>query len=442
MGAWAAHLPAPSDHTRTQGAAVTVRVERSKPTGRSALAMGVTLTQYTLDPWGEPAAIARGKALLAAATHFQNQSIYGWGTTNPEPSPGVYDWSSLDRRMALIRSLGATPVITLCCAPDWMTRLGRNTSTYPNIPPTPAHYRDFATLARQIAHRYPDVHYFQVWNEMKGFYVDPFGRYPAQGYRRSPNAPTVDNNVDYIAYTHLYNAVYDALKAVNLQIQVGGPYLVIDSTGDPLTPQNRAVLTYWLAHKHGADFLSIDHSLVPYTAASVPSPAAILGRTNQFERIAHQVRQLTSLPLWWAESYFDSNFNRLGHATYRFQAAVLASITYHELRGGATATLQLGPQGNAHWPYHGDQQSLFSDTRQAGGGRPFPYYAAFKSFHTDFAPGTQLYQTTASSPEVEALASATRVMLINKRPTSLTVNLDGTPFTLAPYQVHTFRLRR
>jgi hypothetical protein len=26
-------------------------------------------------------------------------------------------------------------------------------------------------------------------------------------------------------------------------------------------------------------------------------------------------------------------------------------------------------------------------------------------------------------------------MLINKRPTSLTVNLDGTPFTLAPYQI-------
>ena len=44
----------------------------------------------------------------------------GWGGGNPEPSPGKYDWGSLDVRVETMRRTGARMVITLCCAPDWM----------------------------------------------------------------------------------------------------------------------------------------------------------------------------------------------------------------------------------------------------------------------------------------------------------------------------------
>ena len=44
----------------------------------------------------------------------------GWGGGNPEPSPGEYDWGSLDVRVETMRRTGARMVITLCCAPDWM----------------------------------------------------------------------------------------------------------------------------------------------------------------------------------------------------------------------------------------------------------------------------------------------------------------------------------
>lgn len=44
----------------------------------------------------------------------------GWGASNPEPSPGHDDFVALDRRVALMLRTGATPVLTLCCAPDWM----------------------------------------------------------------------------------------------------------------------------------------------------------------------------------------------------------------------------------------------------------------------------------------------------------------------------------
>ena len=112
-----------------------------------------------------------------------------------------------------MRRLGTTPVITLCCAPDWMTRLGTPTSHYPLLPPTEAHVRDFADLAARVARRYPDVRRFVVWNEMKGLW--------------DPQAHAWDVQ----RYTRLYNAVHDALKAVDPGILVGGPYLNVRGTG-------------------------------------------------------------------------------------------------------------------------------------------------------------------------------------------------------------------
>jgi hypothetical protein len=428
----AAGLPPPGNVPRAVAAAhVTVTVDRTTPAGPSQLALGVTHTQYSLDPSGDPTAVASGKALLAAATVYQNQSIYGWGATNPEPSPGVYDWSNLDQRLNLIRATGGTPVITLCCAPDWMTSLDTPTSSDPRLPPTMAHYADFANLARQVALRYPDVKYYQVWNEMKGFW----------------NSAT--NNWDYAAYTSMYNAVYDALKAVSPDIKVGGPYLVLEGTGasslgvpatwataDPITARNRQVLTYWLANKHGADFVCVDHAVVqPTQDTNSYTEAQLLQLTHWFSDILTQLRSLTTLPIWFAEDYFDPILDAGVNYDHSFQAVIQASILYHEVVGGAAVALHWQPQGVSTKAYQGDQESLFSDTRVAGGGQPFPFYGVFKAIHDDFPPGTQLYQARSSSPDVAVLASATQTLLLNKRPSSTTVSVDGTLLTLAGYDV-------
>ena len=98
-----------------------VRITASPSSGPTArLSVGVTHTQVTADQWRDQSATARARSILLLTSRYQNQSIMGWGALNPEPTPGVYDWSSLDRRMALIRRASGTPVITLCCAPDWM----------------------------------------------------------------------------------------------------------------------------------------------------------------------------------------------------------------------------------------------------------------------------------------------------------------------------------
>jgi len=130
--------------------------------GVSSLDNGVTFENNTLIP-GDVNAITSAKAYLAQAAHYENQFTYGWGTSNPEPMPGVYNWASLDGRVQLMKSTNATPVLTLVSAPDWMNYLARlsNTNTISAVSvtgsavavrlgtsiPTQNHFQDFADLA-------------------------------------------------------------------------------------------------------------------------------------------------------------------------------------------------------------------------------------------------------------------------------------------------------
>ncbi|MBV9864949.1 MAG: hypothetical protein JO316_06335 [Abitibacteriaceae bacterium] len=397
---------------------VTITVDRSKPVGVSHFETGVTHTQYSLDAWGDAASIARSKQLLQAACRYQNQHIMGWGADNPERAPGVYNWASLDARINLIRSMHATPVITLCGAPDWMKggTPGKTDWSKLEVAPLPAHYDDFAALARQVAQRYPDVKYFQVWNEMKGLWK-----------------PAI-NNWDYVAYTALYNKVYDALKSVNRDIKVGGPYLVIEGTGSkrgdwstaaPITPRQWDVLNYWLQHKHGADFITLDRGLKDFHDKSLYTDAEAMALTHFFGDVARQIKDKTNLPLWWAEYYGWHNGDR------DFVAANYASIMQHMVRADTAVALLWQPQdaGNEL------QEALFSDTRHPGGGQPFPFYPVFKAFHDSFGPGTLLYPAVVSSPDVEVLASAHKIMLINKHNGQVQVSLNGQLITLKRYEV-------
>ena len=407
-----------------RGTIIDVEVDRSASAGESRLALGVTHGQYSLDPWGDPAAVQRGRALVQRVARLQNQHIYGWGALNPQPRPGVFDWASLDRRVALMRSTGARPVITLCCAPDWMTRLGAPTSRYPNLPPTPAHYDDFARLAATIARRYPDVRHFMVWNELKGFYDRDRGRW------------------DVESYTRLYNEVHAALKAVDPALQVGGPYLVLEGTGsrhlgrhgrttaEPITDRDREVLDHWLANARGADFVVIDRSVHPSHDRNRYSRGEYLDLTRWFEDVTRQVRRLTPLPVWFAEDYFRDARD------WRFQAAGLASMLAAEVRGGASASLRWAPQGTRDRATRNNRQSLFSDTHGPGGGQPFPAFFVYEAFAQHFPPGTRLVKATSSLPErLGVLASPAVTLLINRRPYRLRVRLDGETLRLAPYEV-------
>ncbi|EFF90240.1 LOW QUALITY PROTEIN: beta-xylosidase, partial [Streptomyces sp. e14] len=282
---------------------------------------GFTHTQFSADQ-GSPAAVDRVKGLLGKDGSLpQNQAIMGWGADNPEPVEGRYDFAALDRRIDFMRSSGATPVITLCCAPDWMKggRAGVDSTDWSQAAletaPTPDHYADYAALAATVAERYPDVRHFIVWNEFKGFWNDGASRW------------------DYEGYTKLYNLVYRALKRVDPQIMVGGPYLVMDSL-DPRQKDNASTalrgdwgaldqrvldaFAYWNAHKAGADFVVVDGSSYTKDDDLLPDEFAA---TEKFTAVGRWVRQQThGLPLWWAEYYVepaDGNDDRKGWTEQR-----------------------------------------------------------------------------------------------------------------------------
>ena len=184
--------------------------------------------------------------LPVEARAYQNAFIMGWGMDDPEPSPGHYDWGSLDSYVKLMTDTHAIPFISLCCAPGWMRPEGYQ-DDWQHLETAPATYYDddFARLAATVAKRYPQVEFKGMWG-------------------RDPGAtPDIGNRWDYERYTDLYNAVYDAVKAVRPDAKIGGPYL----GADPINADGEAIYSYWLQRKHGADFIVLDGGPQPFRAS-------------------------------------------------------------------------------------------------------------------------------------------------------------------------------
>lgn len=414
-------------------APVRVTVTPGRVEGKSALTLGVTHTQYApLDGHGDAEAIARARTLLRAAGPLQNQHIMGWGALNPQPEPGRFDWASLDARLKLIRDTGGTPVLTLCCAPDWMKGGGSGQTEWENleVAPRPEHFDDFARMAGDIARRYPDVLHYQVWNELKGFWN------------------RAENRWDYEGYTNLYNKVYTALKAVNPKIQVGGPYIPFrpDAVNPGTLPARDARLRdqpygsvdqrtldafeYWNAHKVGADFVTND--LGSYNRGR--PPADPFAATQLYTDMTAWLSARTKLPIWWAEWYATSY--SVPTFSPEQQNALMAVTLARLVRAGVSVALRWAPQGDAGRCCEGSQESLWSDVRQAGGGKPFPAATTTAAFVAHFAPGTPLVNVQTSSASVFALASDKRVLLVNTTGAPLRVTLNQrAPITLSPYEV-------
>jgi hypothetical protein len=335
-------------------------------TARARFQVGVTHEHHTLDAGGDAAAIARATVILRSVGPLQNQSIMGWGAGNPEPSPGHYDWASLDRRMALIRATHGVPVITLCCAPDWMKggRAGHTDWNRLAVAPSRRHFDEFARLAVAVARRYRSVRHYQVWNELKGFW----------NYKQ--------NRWDYEGYTALYNQVYDSLKRVDRSLRIGGPYVPMDSlrsadaaggkASDVSGPwgviDQRALdaVTYWLAHKHGADFISIDGG-TDTRDGYFPPPAQ---GAQKFAAVTRWLRARTTLPIWWSEFYAPKD------ATGASTPAAISDALVALRDSGASVALLWSSECQP-----GDAlPCLWTSTFTPAGGRPTPYLQIIRAY--------------------------------------------------------------
>ncbi|GAA3517233.1 hypothetical protein [Actinocatenispora rupis] len=326
--------------------------------------VGVSHGQHSIDPGMDEDANARAMTLLRRLGPVQNEYVMGWGPQNPEPSPGKYDWESLDGRMALIGRSGGLPVVTLAAAPDWMKggKAGRTDWNTLAVAPTPAHYADFARLAVAVATRYPQVRYFQVWDAMLGFWSD------------------ADNRWDATAYTTFYNTVYDALKKHDPTLNVGGPGTPLDVWHHPNSDQRSAVrggwgtadqrgltaVEYWLAHKHGAQFLTVG---VDATTKDGYHPPADQG-AQRYTALGAWLKQRTDLPLWWAN--VDASVRKGSPAAT--PDSLRTTLTGMK-DGGARVALFHGPQCDG-----GDFPCAWTATDTADGGRPTPVTPVLTDF--------------------------------------------------------------
>ena len=111
---------APTPASVAESASIALRTSGNWTWQKQAVPfeLGVTHTQDSLDAEEPAEARQRGMAILSDhGAIWQNVHLMGFGTLNPEPSPGTFDWSSLDARMKLVKDTGGRTVLTLCCSP-------------------------------------------------------------------------------------------------------------------------------------------------------------------------------------------------------------------------------------------------------------------------------------------------------------------------------------
>ncbi|KUO16355.1 GH39 family glycosyl hydrolase [Streptomyces dysideae] len=398
---------------------------------------GFTHTQHSADE-GSGAAVERAEGLLSQGGGLpQNQHIMGWGADNPEPVKGRYDFEAMDRRIDFVRASGGTPVVTLCCAPDWMKggKAGVDNTNWSQAAletaPEPEHFEDFAALAVTVAKRYPDVRHFIVWNEFKGFWNDAEARW------------------DYEGYTRLYNLVHKALKAVDPDIMVGGPYLVMDSV-DPRAEEASTALTgswgamdqrivdafaYWNKNKVGADFVVVDGSSYTRDDEFLSDEFAA---TDKFTAVSQWVRRQTGdLPLWWAEYYVetaDGNDDRKGWSEPH-RVAVQAAGMIAMAEGGATSGFYWNPEEEKGTDCPG---CLWTPTDRAGGGKKLPMYDLVARFSREFPPGTAYESVSVAAddvPDVRVLATDKAVLVVNILDRPISAKVDGKRFDMRAHEV-------
>ncbi|MEV0589144.1 xylan 1,4-beta-xylosidase [Nonomuraea sp. NPDC050310] len=380
---------------------------------------GVTHTQYSAD--NEPAEVEdQARGLLRREPMLQNQHIMGWGADNPEPAPGRYNLRDLNSRLTFISSAGGIPVITLCCAPDWMKggTAGRTDwEKNATVAPLREHFDDFAKLSVRIAKQYPTVKHFLVWNEFKGFWDPSADKWDAAGY------------------TEMYNKVYTALKKHDPAIQVGGPYISLGSTGKQVPgavlsgpwgsvePRGMEALEHWLARKKGADFVVVDGWSTAIEGGAVPDEFTAV---TKFGAITTWLRQRSGgLPVWWAEWYVEPE-NSGWDETRR--TAVQAAAMMEFASSGAATALYWNPQRK-------QGQECPGCLWEPGTGAELPMAGLLSGFTKWFPAGIELERVEASDPQVKVLAQQRMLVMVNTTARELSATVDGEQVTLKPYEI-------
>ncbi|MCL2378125.1 MAG: hypothetical protein FWC77_03260 [Defluviitaleaceae bacterium] len=443
--------------------------------------LGISHTHYWWETY-DPIAVQSAKDLMAEVATIHNVHIMGWGSRNPWPHPDrPMDFTDIRNRIDTFLAIDpdAEIWITLCQAPGWMKGDDPN-HTYQNpfnhrldwdmyARPRPENMPHFAYLSARIAEAFPEAAVFQVWNEFKGFWL-PGGL------------------EDYALYTHMYNLIYDAIMDVRPDARVGGPYMIIPGDGTyeafgvetlplrggemhsrrPMFNRHTRGVEYFLENAVHTDYLLAVRNNVSYftdgfwgfdgttntwhTGTWRATRDQGMQLTYYFNHVTRELAELaddagmTQLPIVWSEFYGTMGDAWSDHGINTpYKGAHYASIYYNMI---------MGAQGRdviaLLWIEWQDviRHSIFTDTN-FGGGQPTPHGEALQLMARYFPQGTQLYQVAVSAdearldwvgpaPQLEVMASAAHVFVINKTDGIAEVLIDGIQHTLDPYEVAVF----
>lgn len=136
-----------------------------------------------------------------------------------EPNEDKYEWRQIDENVQMAEEKGLHIVGTLGYSAPWISK--SNASNKFQGPIDPLEYDKYADYVKQTVRRYPQVTYWELWNEPnnKGLY---------------------DNNPSEFA--SLMKVMYQSIKEVNPQAQVLFPGVIFDMQKD--FEWVKSVLTY------------------------------------------------------------------------------------------------------------------------------------------------------------------------------------------------------
>jgi len=441
----------------------TITIDKNTPLFTTSLDFGMTHTHYRWQD-GLPDSVARAKELMKSVFRFDNTHIQSFGPTyittdiNGNPT-NLDDPGKLTEAVNKVTEVGEG-VITFCSAPNWMKDTpvkGDPTATpgttVTDIAVLPEYEDAYATLCADIAQKYPQVKYFQVWNEMKGLNNKNLESYE----------PNQKGRWDYERYTRFYNKIYEKVKAVRPDAQIGGFYqgMPNDGSGEilgipdgvtngrpnnvgmPLDANTAYGINYFLENCDGLDFFCIDRSIVTFNNPQKGklTDVQVMKLTPVWETYINEIikslandagGKFKDVPVMFSEYYGSIN----GFASYgqgdigtvsggadipQYSACQFASIYNHILRGSSGHDI-----GMLLWTENENipMNAIFTNVFDQDGGQPLPAYWMMMAYKNWFNH-SQLCQTTSTSDDIEVIAGLNAAMIINKRNTPVTVNVNG-----------------
>lgn len=406
---------------------ILITSNKSKKLFESNFKYGISQVHYRWEN-GNFKAVKSAMDLMKNICQIGNQHIISFGASYMQENQGdKLNFDSLDSLVARMENVGGEYMLTLCSAPGWMLVSEPSDNFDPESRPKEEYFDEYAELCAEVAKRYPQVKYFQIWNEFKGFWSSKL------------------NGLDVELYTKFYNMVYNAVKKARPDAIVGGFYGSIqgdhtdqygykyDSSFNPAKDNEYwDNLNTWKSGAEGYDFVCFDYGIQAYKNYAKLTREQVMNQTRNYRYALERMCKETDKPLVMSEYYGQSRRKSDEEVNVEYEGAVFAMIYKNMLLGVEdreyTALFWLESPN--------DIACFFTDTAKADGGQPLPLYDVAYGFSKYFTTGNSIVESTsADESKVEVMASEKKIMVVNKTADRQVVQYGDKYYELDGYKV-------